>query len=66
VISRHDLIKVMARQNEELEAGLRRLLAEEGARLAELSGRDRSTLRLAQILARTVPEVLDVRTRPET
>jgi CBS domain-containing protein len=77
VISRHDLIKVMARRDEELEAGLRRLLAEEGVRLGELqvrvrdgvvelSGPDPNTLRLVQILARTVPGVLDVRTQPET
>ncbi|HZU18596.1 MAG TPA: CBS domain-containing protein [Candidatus Dormibacteraeota bacterium] len=76
VISRHDLIKVMARRDEDLEAGIRRLLADEGMRLAglgvrvrdgvvELSGQDPSTLRLAQILARTVPGVLDVRTRSE-
>ncbi len=74
VISRHDLIKVMARSDADLEASIQRLLADEGMRLAglrvrvrdgvvELSGQDRSTLRLAQILARTVPGVLDVRTR---
>ena len=41
VISRHDLIKVMARSDEDLEADLQRLLAAEGLRLAGLQVRVR-------------------------
>ena len=73
VISRHDLIRVIARTDEEVQAAVRRALDEEGARLAstgvrvrdgivQLTGNgDRQTLRLAEILARSVPGVLDVR-----
>ncbi len=77
VISRYDLIRVMARSDEDLRADIQRVLADEGMSLAalqvrvhdgvvELSGQDQSTLRLAQILARTVPGVLDVRARSGT
>jgi CBS domain-containing protein len=73
VVSRHDLVRVIARADEDVEAGVRSLLDEEGMRLSslgvrvregvvELSGDgDRQTLRLAEILARAVPGVLDVR-----
>lgn len=73
VISRHDLVKVIARTDDEVEAGVQTLLGEEGVRLSSLCVRvrdgvveltgdgDRQTLRLAEILARTVPGVLDVR-----
>jgi CBS domain-containing protein len=73
IVSRHDLIKVMARTDEEVEAGVRNALADEGMRLTSLQvdvkdgvvelagGGDRQTLRLAEILARSVPGVLDVR-----
>jgi len=73
VVSRHDLVKVIARTDEEVEAGVQRALTEEGMRLTSLGVRvrdgvveligdgDRQTLRLAEILARSVPGVLDVR-----
>jgi CBS domain-containing protein len=73
VISRHDLIKVIARTDEDVEGGVRRTLSEEGTRLTSLEvqvedgvvvltgTRDRGTLRMAEILARAVPGVLDVR-----
>ncbi|MBO0687326.1 MAG: CBS domain-containing protein [Candidatus Dormibacteraeota bacterium] len=76
VISRHDLLKVIARTDPEVEEGVRRTISEEGMRLtnlriqvrdgvATLSGDgDRGTLRLAEILARSVPGVLDVRLLP--
>lgn len=72
VISRHDLVKVIARTDEDVEAGVRRTLEEEGMRLSSFQvhvrdgvvvlagGGDRGTLRLAEILARSVPGVLDV------
>jgi CBS domain-containing protein len=75
IVSRHDLIKVIARTDQEVAAGVERALNEEGLRLTslavtvrdgvvELSGNgDRQTLRLAEILARAVPGVLDVRIR---
>lgn len=67
------LVKVIAPIDEEVEAGVRSTLKEEGMRLTglrvrvrdgvvELTGdSDRQTLRLAEILARSVPGVLDVR-----
>ena len=73
IVSRHDLVRVIARTDEDVEAGLRRTLAEEGMRLTSLrvgvrdgvvelaGGGERQTLRLAEILARSVPGVLDVR-----
>jgi signal-transduction protein with cAMP-binding, CBS, and nucleotidyltransferase domain len=73
VVSRHDLVKVIARTDEDVEAGVQTALNEEGMRLTslgvrvrdgvvELSGEgDRQTMRLAEILARSVPGVLDVR-----
>jgi len=73
VVSRHDLVKVIARTDDEVEASVQTALNEEGMRLTslgvrvrdgvvELSGEgDRQTLRLAEILARSVPGVLDVR-----
>src|SRR5215831_14335665 len=73
VVSRHDLVKVIARTDEDVEAEVQRALNEEGMRLTslvvrvrdgvvELSGSgDRQTLRLAEILARSVPGVLEVR-----
>lgn len=76
VVSRHDLVKVLAYSDEDVEAGVRRALAEEGMRLSstgvhvrdgvvELTGGgDRTAMRLAEILARTVPGVLDVQVRP--
>lgn len=77
VISRHDLIKVIARTDEDVEAGVRRTLEEEGMRLSSLQVQvrdgvvvlagvgDGGTLRLAEILARSVPGVLDVQTVAE-
>ncbi len=73
IVSRHDLIRVIARTDEDVEAGLKRTLAEEGLRLTNLEVRvrdgvvdligdgDQQTMRLAEILARSVPGVLDVR-----
>jgi len=73
VVSRHDLVKVIARTDEDVEASVQTALNEEGMRLTslgvrvrdgvvELSGEgDRQTMRLAEILARSVPGVLDVR-----
>jgi CBS domain-containing protein len=73
IVSRHDLVRVIARTDEDVEAGVRRTLAEEGMRLTSLrvgvrdgvvelaGGGERQTLRLAEILARSVPGVLDVR-----
>lgn len=67
------LVKVIAPIDEEVEAGVRSTLKEEGMRLTglrvrvrdgvvELTGdSDRQTLRLAEILARSVPGVLYVR-----
>jgi CBS domain-containing protein len=72
IVSRHDLVKVIARTDEDVEAGVRRTLEEEGMRLTSLEVRvrdgvvtlagsgDRGTLRVAEILARSVPGVLDV------
>src|SRR5499427_8324096 len=62
VVSRHDLVKVIARSDEDVEAGVQRALTEEGMRLpsmgvrvrdgvVELTGNgDRQTMRLAEIL----------------
>jgi len=73
IISRHDLVRVIARTDEDVESGVKRALAEEGLRLTALDVRvrdgvvelvgdgDRQTLRLAEILARSVPGVLEVR-----
>ena len=73
VVSRHDLIKVMARSDHDIEANVWKTLADEGMRLSGLQvyvsdgvvdlsgGGDEGTLRLAEILARSVPGVLDVR-----
>jgi CBS domain-containing protein len=73
VVSRHDLVKVIARTDHDVQEGVQRALSEEGMRLtnvqvevrdgvATLTGTgDRGTLRLAEILARAVPGVLDVR-----
>lgn len=73
IISRHDLVRVIARTDYDVEAGVKRALTEEGLRLTSLEVRvrdgvvellgdgDRQTLRLAEILARSVPGVLDVR-----
>jgi CBS domain-containing protein len=74
IVSRHDLVKVIARSDKEVLASVQGALMEEGMRLTsmdvqvrdgvvELAGDgDRQTLRLAEILARSVPGVLDVRT----
>ena len=76
VVSRHDLVKVIARTDEDVEVGVKTALSEEGMRLTALGVRvrdgvvelagdgDRQTLRLAEILARSVPGVLDVRVVP--
>jgi len=73
IVSRHDLVKMIARTDADVEAGVEQTLTEEGMRLTgiavavtdgvvELTGDgDRQTLRLAEILARSVPGVLDVR-----
>jgi len=73
VVSRHDLVKVIARTDEDVQADVQRALNEEGMRLTSLvvsvrdgvvelsGGGDRQTLRLAEILARSVPGVLEVR-----
>jgi len=73
IVSRHDLLRVLARTDGDVEAEVTRALAEEGMRLTSLrvrvrdgvveleGGGDRQTLRLAEILARSVPGVLDVR-----
>lgn len=73
IVSRHDLVKVIARSDGEVSASVQAALVDEGMRLTsmevrvrdgvvELSGDgDGRTLRLAEILARSVPGVLDVR-----
>ncbi len=77
VVSRHDLVKVMARSDEEVEGQVRQALAEESMRLNGLHVQvsdgvvtlsapgDPSTLRLAEVVTRSVPGVLDVRVRTE-
>lgn len=74
IVSRHDLIRAMARSDNGIAAAVSSLLREEGLHLGSLDIRvvegvvelagdgDRETLRLAEILARSVPGVLDVRT----
>jgi CBS domain-containing protein len=76
VVSRHDLVKVIARSDDEVEAGVQGVLNEEAMRLTDVGIRvrdgvveltgdgDRRSLRLAEILARSVPGVLDVRVVP--
>ena len=76
VVSRHDLVKVIARSDDEVEAGVQGVLNEEAMRLTDMGIRvrdgvveltgdgDRQALRLAEILARSVPGVLDVRVVP--
>jgi CBS domain-containing protein len=73
IVSRHDLVKVIARSDDEVRTAVQGALSEEGMRLTSLDVRvrdgvveltgdgDRQTLRLAEILARSVPGVLDVR-----
>src|SRR5215472_13445158 len=71
IVSRHDLVRVIARTDADVEVGVRSALTEEGHRLTSLDVRvrdgvveligDRQTLRLAEILARSVPGVLEVR-----
>jgi nucleotide-binding universal stress UspA family protein len=75
VVSRHDLLKSLARDDADIEADVRRALEEESRRLAaldvrvkngvaELSGEpDPRLLRLAEVLVRTVPGVLHIRYR---
>ena len=75
VVSRHDLVKVIARKDAEVECAVNTTLLEEGVRLTsigvhvrdgvvDLCGDDAETLRVAAILARSVPGVLDVRVTP--
>jgi CBS domain-containing protein len=73
VISRHDLVRVLATSDPAIEASVKQVLTDEGTRLsgvrvevqdgiAVLTGDgDAQTLRLAEILARSVPGVLDAR-----
>jgi len=75
VVSRHDLLRVIAKSDGDVEAGVRQTLLDEGMRMTDLrvgvdDGRveltgdgDPRTLRLAEILARSVPGVLDVRVK---
>jgi CBS-domain-containing membrane protein len=76
VVSRHDVVRVVARPDASLAEAVRRVLADEGMGMAdldvsvrggvvELRGQaEQKTLRLAEALARTVPGVLDVRLSP--
>ena len=76
IVSRHDLVKVIARTDDDVEAGVQDLLAEEGMRLTSMGVRvrdgvveltgdgDRQTMRMAEILVRSVPGVLDVNVVP--
>jgi predicted transcriptional regulator len=70
VVSRRDMIQLLARSDEELEQRVPELVAGEGLApsgvrvrggVAELSGGDRDTLRRAGELARGEPGVFDVR-----
>jgi CBS domain-containing protein len=73
IVSRQDLIRVIARKDEDVEAAIAGTLREEGLRLTTLGVRvrdgvveldadcDPQALRLAEILVRSVPGVLDVR-----
>src|SRR5690348_14823495 len=69
VVSRHDLVKVIARTDADVECAVNTTLLEEGVRLTsigvhvrdgvvDLSGDDAETLRVAVILARSVPGVI--------
>jgi CBS domain-containing protein len=76
ILSRHDLLKVLARDDKGIEDSVRAALSEEGRRMGELSVEVRNgvvelsgttdvrLLRLADVLARSVPGVLDVRHVP--
>jgi len=76
IVSRHDLVRVIARADEDVEAGVQQLLTEEGMRLTSMAVRvrdgvveltgdgDRQTMRMAEILVRSVPGVLDVHVVP--
>ena|ERR1700736_3498520 len=78
IVSRHDLLKVMAIDDRVIEESVQRALSEEGRRmgeltvnvrngLVELSGTtDMRLLGLADVLVRSVPGVLDVRHVPNT
>ena len=72
ILSRHDLLKVLALDDRGIEEGVRKALSEEGRRMGELtinvkdgvvelSGGDLRLLRVADVLARSVTGVLDVR-----
>lgn len=74
VVSRRDLVALLARPDEEIERRVREVLSREGLRFApagvrvhdgivELSGAERDTLQRAQSLARAEPGVFDVRLR---
>lgn len=76
VLSRRDLVRLLARRDEDIERAVQQALSQEGLRLAnlrvqvregivELSGADPSTLRLGEILARSQPGVVQVRSREE-
>jgi CBS domain-containing protein len=77
IVSRRDLLKVMAMDDGDIEERVRTALSEEGRRiseltvtvkngLVELSGTtDTRLLRLADVLVRSVPGVLDVRHVPQ-
>lgn len=76
IVSRHDLVRVMAEEDGTIREAVRRRLCSEGTPLSllavevqdgvvELSGRsDATSLKLAESVAREVPGVLDVRRRP--
>ena len=73
VVSRHDLVRLLATDDDLIAAGVRRLLREHGGRvvaygvkvqdgIVELRGEgDQATMRTARALARRVAGVLDVR-----
>lgn len=70
VVSRRDLVRLLARSDEELAQRVRELVAGEGLApsavrvsegVVELSGPDRGTLRRAEELVRAEPGVFDVR-----
>ena len=72
VVSRSDLVRLLARPDEELEQRVREVVAGEGVvpsgvrvreGVVELSGADGATLRRAEQLAREEPGVFDVRVR---
>jgi CBS domain-containing protein len=76
ILSRHDLLKVLARDDKGIEESVRAALNEEGRRMGELTAEvrngvvelsgttDARLLRLADVLARSIPGVLDVRHVP--